>query len=63
MALQAYVNTLAGKDDGLGTAWYAADVTKDRKVDAVDAQIILQYYVNGLAGKMIPWETLVQNAQ
>jgi surface protein len=64
MALQAYVNTLAGKPSGLTDAQKAAaDVNKDGKVDAVDAQIILQYYVNGLAGKVIPWETLVRNSQ
>ena len=64
MALQAYVNTLAGKPSGLTDAQKAAaDITKDGKVDAVDAQIILQYYVNGLAGKVIPWETLVQNTK
>ncbi len=61
ITLKAYVNTLAGKPDGLTDAQRkAADVDGSGTVDAIDAQFILKYYVETLAGKEPTWEALIR---
>ena len=62
LTLRAYVNSLAGLDNGLNEQQtLAADVNRDEIVSVEDAQYILIYYVNNtLASKTLTWEELIK---
>ena len=61
--LQAYVDILTSKEPALTDMQKkVADVDENGKIDGKDAQIILQYYVEGLAGNQISWEMLISRA-
>lgn len=61
LTLNAYVKTMAGKDNGLTEKQVkAADVNEDGIVSVDDAQSILMYYVkNSLSGKSTTWDELL----
>ena len=65
LTLNAYVKTMAGKDNDLTEKQVkAADVNGDGIVSVDDAQSILIYYVkNSLSGKSTTWDELLGRNQ